>query len=288
MAQGGRRRTGPLTGGPLTGGPLTGGARPGTGSAGPGAGRGSWSTAPGRAEGPGGRPVPERGPVPGGRPPGARRAARAFWRAGWRADAARWRPGAPGRGGAVSAPARGRAQVSRPRRSSSGSMRGSRPRKSRKASIASSLPPRDSRVAAEVVAVLARQAAVLLEPLDAVGVEHLAPDVGVVAGAVAAARRCARSRWCGSAAAPARSRRRPPPAPRPRTPRRRRPASPSAELVPGLVEQRRREVLGGREALVELLGGHHLVDQLLRASARRSRGAWRSWPAPPARSPTSR
>ena len=42
---------------------------------------------------------------------------------------------------------------------------------------------------AEAVAVLAEQAAVLLEPLDGVGVEHLAPDVGVVAGVVAARER---------------------------------------------------------------------------------------------------
>ena len=39
---------------------------------------------------------------------------------------------------------------------------------------------------AETVAVLAREPAVLAEPLDRVGVEHLAPDVRVVAGAVAA------------------------------------------------------------------------------------------------------
>ena len=39
---------------------------------------------------------------------------------------------------------------------------------------------------AEAVAVRAREPAVLAEPLDRVGVEHLAPDVGVVAGAVAA------------------------------------------------------------------------------------------------------
>src|SRR5688572_7181397 len=38
----------------------------------------------------------------------------------------------------------------------------------------------------EPLAVLARQAAVLAEPLDRVRIEHLAPDVGVVARAVAA------------------------------------------------------------------------------------------------------
>mgnify|MGYP003694222567 CR=1 FL=1 len=39
---------------------------------------------------------------------------------------------------------------------------------------------------AKVVAVFALQAAVLLEPFDAVGVEHLAPDIAVVAGRVTA------------------------------------------------------------------------------------------------------
>ena len=68
----------------------------------------------------------------------------------------------------------------RPRRTSSGSICGSRPRRSRNASIGSSEPPRESSARAERVAVLAAQPAVLLEPLDRVGVEHLGPDVGVV------------------------------------------------------------------------------------------------------------
>ena len=65
-------------------------------------------------------------------------------------------------------------------------MRGSRPRKLRKASSRPGAADGQQR-GAEVVAVRALEAAVLLEPLDALGVQHLAPDVGVVAGAVAAA-----------------------------------------------------------------------------------------------------
>jgi hypothetical protein len=43
---------------------------------------------------------------------------------------------------------------------------------------------------AEVVAVLAQQAAVFLEPFDGVGVQLFAPQVGVVAGRVAAEKLC--------------------------------------------------------------------------------------------------
>ena len=42
---------------------------------------------------------------------------------------------------------------------------------------------------AETIAVLALQAAVLLDPLDGVRIEHFAPDVGVIAGRVAARER---------------------------------------------------------------------------------------------------
>ena len=85
------------------------------------------------------------------------------------------------------APASAAAAPSRPRRTSSGSISGSRPRRSRNASIGSTRPAARQQPRAERVAVRALQAAVLAEPLDGVGVEHLGPDVRVVAGRVAAA-----------------------------------------------------------------------------------------------------
>ena len=135
---------------------------------------------------------------------------------------------------------------SRPRRFSSGSSLASRPRKARNDSSGSRLLPRDEQLGPEAVAVGPGQAAVLLEPLDGVGVQHLAPDVGVVAGGVRRRRRCAGSSRCGSAAGSGRG-------PRPAAAsalasnasdvvRDRR--LPSSD-VPRLVEQRRAEVLGG-------------------------------------------
>ncbi len=37
-----------------------------------------------------------------------------------------------------------------------------------------------------MIAVLALHAAVLLEPLDGIGIQHFAPDIGVITGGVAA------------------------------------------------------------------------------------------------------
>ena len=106
----------------------------------------------------------------------------------------------------------------------------------------------------ESVAVLARQPAVLGEPLDGVGVEHLAPDVGVVARVVAAREDVGEVRA--------------------RVPGRHGRVVESdggeggrlergdvgdgrrgirAQGVPGLIEQRGRQVLARREALVERL-----------------------------------
>ena len=90
---------------------------------------------------------------------------------------------------------------SRPRRLSRGWMSASRPRKSRYASSGSFEPPTPSSRCAETVAVGPRHTAVLLEPVDRVGIQHLAPDVGVVARVVARPRRCARSRCSSSAGA---------------------------------------------------------------------------------------
>ena len=96
------------------------------------------------------------------------------------------------------------------------------------------------------------QPAVLVEPLDGVGVEHLAPDVGVVAGAVAAGEDVGEVGACGSAAA---RWARPTPAVASAA------ASNAVDVgaprvlgrqpVPRLVEQGRGQVLGRREALAE-------------------------------------
>jgi hypothetical protein len=113
---------------------------------------------------------------------------------------------------------------------------------------------------AETVAVGADQAAVLLEPLDAVGIEHLGPDVRVIARGVAAFEDVseigATVAWRHGGEVD---------------------AGPvqgggfkghhivrhfaGFELVPGLVEERRREVFRRRKALVEFPGGQHLLKE---------------------------
>ena len=116
---------------------------------------------------------------------------------------------------------------------------------------------------AEVVAVLALQAALLLEPFDAVSIEHLAPDVAVVAGRVTAGKSMGeiggaiarrhrreidagffqRARFEGQNVVRHFGRR---------------------QLVPGLVEQRGCEIFGRLEALVEFFRREDFVEQLLR------------------------
>ena len=78
------------------------------------------------------------------------------------------------------------AGASRPRRFSSGSISGSRPAKSRNSCSASLLPPRESSVSRKWSPFSRVRPPFALEPLDGVGVEHFRPDVGVVAGRVAA------------------------------------------------------------------------------------------------------
>ena len=113
-----------------------------------------------------------------------------------------------------------------------------------------------------MVAVLAAQAAVFLEPFHRLGVEHFRPQVGVITGRVAAHD----VREVGAAV----------------TRRHRRVVQArglerlgfegqgvggdvaGGLLVDGLVEHGRGQVLGGRVALAVLFGGQHLVQQFLR------------------------
>ena len=121
-----------------------------------------------------------------------------------------------------------------------------------------------------------RQAAVLGEPVDGVGVEHLAPDVGVVAGAVAAAEDVVE---VGGAVARRRGRHvdaRGRAAPRPRTRSTSSTVVVRREAVPRLVQQRRGEVLRGREALAEPPRRVQPLAPARPAAARRSRGGARS------------
>ena len=92
---------------------------------------------------------------------------------------------------------------------------------------------------AKMIAILALQAAVLLDPFHGVGIEDFRPDVAVVTGADSRRRRRARNKSCDNAAGPARNRR----------PLFSAPSASKAstsfgtlvglELVPGLVEQGR-------------------------------------------------
>mmetsp|Transcript_53120 Transcript_53120/g.124204 ORF Transcript_53120/g.124204 Transcript_53120/m.124204 type:complete len:781 (-) Transcript_53120:457-2799(-) len=117
----------------------------------------------------------------------------------------------------------------------------------------------------QAVAVGAPQAALGLEPFDGIGVEHLAPDVGVVAGGIVAhhvaevgaavARRHRREvdplllEQAGFGVEHRRGRRR---------------GRGTLAQMPAQVEQGGAEVFGGRKTLVELLRGEHLVEQFTR------------------------
>ena len=145
------------------------------------------------------------------------------------------------------------AGASRPRRFSSGPMSGARPAKSWNSSSASLLPPRESSVSRKWSPLVARQAAVRLDPFHRVGIQHFRPDVRVVARRVAAhdvaeVRRAVTRRHRREIDAVAAS------APRLRTPSRPQAAGTWSGVIwcQLLVEQRRAQVLGGGEALVEL------------------------------------
>src|SRR5262249_2671988 len=139
---------------------------------------------------------------------------------------------------------------------------------------------------AQEIAVRTRQSAVRVEPFTGVARQHLAPQISVVAGRVARFENVSEVRRVAS--------------------RRNRGIVESArlervllerrhllgtrclrdaDLVPGLIEQGRREVLGGGIALVEFLRRQHLGEQLGRH--RRPglvvAGVW--WTAPRAAAP---
>ena len=156
------------------------------------------------------------------------------------------------------------AGASRPRRFSSGPISGARPAKSWNSCSASLLPPRESSVSRKWSPLVARQAAVLLDPLHRVGIEHFRPDVRVVARRVTAhdvaeVRRAVTRRHRREIDAVLLQR-----FGFERHHVRRRRHLVRRDLVPRLVEQRRAQVLGGGEALVELARGQHLVEQFLR------------------------